>query len=440
MLRIEDTDLERSDRKYEAEIFESFRWLGIDADESPEKGGPYAPYRQSERIASYRPYLERLLAGGYAFVCPHSAAELETEKQRLMAEKKPPLHICAARDRGSGEGIIRFKTPAGRTIAFTDLIRGEISFASDLLGDFSLAKSLEVPLYNFAVVVDDHEMAISHVIRGEDHIPNTPKQLLLIEALGFTPPAFAHLPLILGPDRSKLSKRHGATAIREFREVGYLPDALVNFMALLGWNPGGEREIFSMEELMREFDLSKVQKSGAVCNGDKLDWLNGAYIRAKTPDELAVLASVFLPAEAQGAEPEYMRRVAALAQPRMKRLSDITNVAYFFRPPEYPGELLYWKQMTDEGAAESLGLARRIIQRAPEADFTAQGLEKAFFKEIGSGDKGAVLWPLRVALSGKKASAGPFEIMAVLGKERTIMYVDRAFRLLGKQPPAERHG
>src|SRR3989338_7311535 len=307
VLRIEDTDLERSDLKYETEIFESFRWLGIEADESPERGGPYAPYRQSERLPSYRACLERLLASGSAFYCPHAEAELEAERRSLMASGKNPVHRCefnGQAGQGSGKGIIRFKTPMGRTVAFTDLIRGEISFASDLLGDFSLAKRLDVPLYNFAVVVDDHEMAITHVIRGEDHIPNTPKQLLIAEALGWTttnefgdivPPwRYAHLPLILGPDCSKLSKRHGATSVDEYRKQGYLPEALFNYMALVGWNPGTDKEIFSKEELEKEFSIEKIQLSGGIFDIKKLDWMNGEYIRKKSPTELLELCKPYL--------------------------------------------------------------------------------------------------------------------------------------------------
>src|SRR3989344_1583015 len=336
VLRIEDTELERSDLKYETEIFESFRWLGIEADESPERGGPYAPYRQSERLPSCRACLERLLASGSAFYCPHAEAELEAERRSLMASGKNPVHRCEFNGQagpGSGKGIIRFKTPMGRTVAFTDLIRGEISFASDLLGDFSLAKRLDVPLYNFAVVVDDHEMAITHVIRGEDHIPNTPKQLLIAEALGIAPPTYAHLPLILSQNRAKLSKRHGATSIREFREEGYLPEALVNFMALLGWNPGDDREIFSLAELADQFDIGKVQKSAAIFNIEKLDWLNGEYIRRKSPQELADALRPYLEiavADAVNVRDDVIVRVAAIEQPRLKKLSEIgERTAYF---------------------------------------------------------------------------------------------------------------
>mgnify|MGYP001563603721 FL=1 len=293
IMRIEDTDLERSDAKYEEDILEGLSWLGIAWDEGP--------YRQSERIEIYRKYIEKLLAEDKAFYCFHSVRELEEEKQKLMEGKKPVLHLCEYRTMGAGgrtapkdgksDSIVRFKTPAGKKITWHDAIRGDLSFESDLVGDFSIAKRVDVPLYNFAVVVDDCTMEISHVIRGEDHISNTPKQLLLIEALGFPVPQYAHLPLILGSDRSKLSKRHGATSVAEYRAQGYLPEALFNFMALLGWNPGGTEEIFSKEELAKEFSLERVQKSGAVFDIKKLDWMNGEYIRKKSPSELAFLAT-----------------------------------------------------------------------------------------------------------------------------------------------------
>jgi len=443
VLRIEDTDLERSDLKYETEIFESFRWLGIEADESPERGGPYAPYRQSERLPSYRACLERLLASGSAFYCPHAEAELEAERRSLMASGKNPVHRCefnGQAGQGSGKGIIRFKTPMGRTVAFTDLIRGEISFASDLLGDFSLAKRLDVPLYNFAVVVDDHEMAITHVIRGEDHIPNTPKQLLIAEALGIAPPTYAHLPLILSQNRAKLSKRHGATSIREFREEGYLPEALVNFMALLGWNPGDDREIFSLAELADQFDIGKVQKSAAIFNIEKLDWLNGEYIRRKSPQELADALRPYLEiavADAVNVRDDVIVRVAAIEQPRLKKLSEIgERTAYFFREPHYETPLLRWKEMSDGEIRQSLERARSILAGVPDGEFTKERLEHIFLDAIGGGDKGVLLWPLRVALSGRKASPGPFEIMDAMGKGRSIQRIDTAIAKTSRAIPS----
>ncbi len=436
VLRVEDTDIERSDEKYERDIFEGLAWLGITADEGPEQGGAYGPYRQSERAASYRPYLEELLASGRAYYCPHTEAELDAEKKELMARGQNPVHGCRYRDGGaapSAGSIIRFKTPAGRALVFNDLIRGDISFGSDLVGDFSIAKDLAVPLYNFAVVIDDHEMRISHVIRGEDHISNTPKQMLLAEALGLAPPIFAHLPLILGTDRSKLSKRHGATSVREFREQGYLAEALVNFMALLGGNSGGERELFSMDELIREFDLGHIQKAGAVFDTEKLDWMNGEHIRRKSARELTELCLPYLTGFLQFPTPndkfsiEYIEKIILIEQPRLKKLSEVgERTEYFFREPDYPAELLRWKNMPDIEVQNSLERSQKILEGTATENFTTEKLHNNFMTAIGAGDKGALLWPLRIALTGKKASPGPFEILAILGKDRGLRRIERA--------------
>lgn len=456
VLRIEDTDIERSDKAFETDIFESLDWLGIKADESPAKGGPYTPYRQSERTASYRQYLKKLLAEKKAFRCPHTKEGLDAEHKSLMKEKKWPVHRCSARESQISDGIIRFKVPPispipprdsdkvkypepEKWVAFTDYIRKGVVALLDSIEDFAIAKDINTPLYNFAVVIDDYEMKISHVIRGEDHISNTPKQMLIQEALGLPTPAYAHLPLILGPDRSKLSKRHGATAIREFRRQGYLPEALANFAALLGWNPGGEREIFTMEELVRYFDLGKVQKAGAVFNVEKLDWMNGEYIRKKSVAELAELCRPHLknflqiPVSKSKFPNEYVEQVVALEQPRLKKLSEIGERSdFFFRPPEYPAELLRWKQMTDPEIRASLERSRTIIAGIAEEKFTPEKLHARFFAEIGAGDRGVILWPLRVALSGKAASPGPFEIMAILGKQESQRRIETAIEKTGR--------
>ena len=455
VLRIEDTDVERSDKKYEKNIFAGLRWLGIDPDEGPEQGGPFAPYRQTERTATYEKYVRQMLAQGKAFYCFHSERELEEEKGNLLAAKRPHLHLCEYRTMDPQEAeilteakqdyIIRFKTPTGRKITFHDLIRGEVAFDSDLLGDFSIAKRPEVPLYNFAVVVDDYEMQITHVIRGEDHIANTPKQMLIAEALGFSLPVYAHLPLILGPDRSKLSKRHGATSIDEYRDVGYLPEALFNFMALLGWNPGGDQEIFSKEELVEKFSLEKVQKSGAVFDAVKLDWMNGEYIRKLPLENLFEQIKPFLPDSYNLQPTTYNLRVLALEQPRLKKLSEIGEGAeYFFRRPEYNKDLLRWRNMKDENIKAALELSIKILEEEvlPRNITSAQQLQDKFFSvetkvllslspdiggfEVGGGHRGFLLWPLRVALTGKKASPGPFEIMEILGIEESLARIRAA--------------
>jgi len=446
VLRIEDTDRERSKKEYEEDIFEALRWLGLDMDEGPVQDGPYGPYRQSERTAIYKKYLERLLTDGKAFYCFHSEVELEVESKRLLAAKQPPIHACEYRDVGIADAaelrkskpdnIIRFKTPLGRTIVFHDLIRGDISFASDLIGDFSIAKAMDEPLYHLAVVIDDYEMKISHVIRGEDHIANTPKHILLAEALGFSLPLYAHLPLLLGPDRSKLSKRHGAMALRDFRAAGYLPEALINFLALLGWNPGENKDIFSKEELIQEFSLEKVQKSGAVFDVAKLDWMNGEYIRKKSPVELVRLCKSYLEDFLASLQHSnilenvgMLEKVVTLEQPRLKKLSEIGERAeFFFRAPEYDKELLRWKTMSDERIVDSLERAENITQGLEYAphEITKNTLEKAFLDAMGEGDKGVLLWPLRVALSGRKASPGPFEIMEILGVDESLRRIRAA--------------
>ena len=430
VLRIEDTDIERSEKKFEKDIFEGLKWLGIDVDESPEKGGPYKHYRQSERTHDYTHAIKKLLTEEKAFYCFHSEEELEQEKDELMAAKKPILHVCEYRTLDHKEAeiltqtkssfIIRFKTPMGRSILFNDMIRGELAFESNLLGDFSIAKRIDVPLYNLAVVVDDEAMKISHVIRGDDHIANTPKQILLIEALGFHLPIYAHLPLILGQDRSKLSKRHGATSITEYREMGYLSGALFNFMALLGWNPGGDQELLSREELINKFSFENVQKSGAIFDIIKLDWMNGEYIRAYTPKELFDMSVGFLPPEHKKRDESYNIGVLTLEQPRLKKLSEIgERVEYFYNTPEYDKELLRWKSMTHEEIAESLHIALKLLQENQEKDITE--IEQIFLGQASAmGDRGKLLWPLRVALTGKKNSPGPFEIIKILGVDEAM--------------------
>jgi len=284
ILRIEDTDLERSNPKYEKNIVDGLQWLGIQWDEF---------YKQSERIDSYAKYLKKLLDSSRAFYCCHSKEELEKERKEKLKKKEPPIHICEHYNKKLKKGIIRFRPPK-KKIVFDDLIRGKVEFNSELLGDISIAKNLKTPLYNFAVVIDDYEMKISHVIRGEDHLSNTPKQILIQEALNLPIPQYAHLPLILGPDKTKLSKRHGVVSVADYQKQGYLPEALINFMALLGWSP--QDKISSQksenprdEEMIKKFSLGKIQKGGAIFNVAKLDWFNGNYIRQKSLENLTFL-------------------------------------------------------------------------------------------------------------------------------------------------------
>jgi glutamyl-tRNA synthetase len=423
IIRIEDTDKKRSKKKYEEDILNSFEWLGLKWDEL---------YRQSERTEIYQKYLKKLLDSGKAY-------------------KKE---------------IIWFKTPK-KKIVFNDLIRGRVEFDGSEIGDFSLAKDLKNPLYNFAAVVDDYEMKISHVIRGEDHIPNTPKQILIYEALGLKPPRWAHLPLILGPDRSKLSKRHGAVAVSDYRAQGYLPEALINFMVLLGWNPGTDREIFSLKDLTKEFSLEKIQKGGAIFNIQKLDWFNGHYIRKKSLDDLTLLCVPYL-VEAGLIKPVFsskqyppayggyvleqkyiiasakeeissnkLKKIISLEQERMRKLSEVGDlVEFFFKEPKYKPNLLKWKDMTKKEIIDALNKLEKIFSEMRAGDFGNEKLNKILMKEAEgppageAGDRGRLLWPLRAALTGREKSPGPFEIAEILGKEKVLKRIKYAQKLI----------
>jgi len=432
ILRIEDTDFKRSGKKFEENIIDGLKWLGISWDGNV--------IRQSDRINLYEEYLKRLINNGSAFYCQHSEKELEEECDKQMRIGESPRHYCSHREKNLKDGLIRFRNDKNEIIEFQDVIRGTISFNPALIGDFSLAKNLRTPLYNFAAAVDDFAMQISHVIRGEDHISNTPKQILIQEALGFARPIYAHLPLLLGADRSKLSKRHGATSISEYRETGYLPEALFNFLAILGWNPGGDREVFTKEELISLFSLERVQKAGAVFDTTKLDWMNGEYIRKKSASELYKLAEPHLidflriPNTKFPISNEYIEKIVLLEQPRLKKLSELAEKTdYFFKEPEYNSELLIWKEQTKIQTKEALKTALKTITDIEEQNFTKDNVEKIFLQKSSEfKNRGELLWPLRAALSGKKTSPGPFDIMAILGKKISMERVHRAAELMVK--------
>ncbi|MCG2690189.1 glutamate--tRNA ligase [Candidatus Parcubacteria bacterium] len=447
ILRIEDTDKERSEKKWEEGIMLSLKWAGISFDEGP--------YWQSQRTAIYEKYLKKLIEEKKAYFCFCSQNDLEAQKQYLMSLGKPPIYSGKCREYSQEEVedklkqgepyVIRFKTHEQK-IVFNDLVLGKIEQEAILLGDFVIAKNASDVLYNFACVVDDFEMKITHVIRGGDHISNTPKQILLAMALGFPLPTFCHLPLVLGEDKSKLSKRHGAVFIPEYKKEGYLASALVNFLALLGWNPGDNREIFSLKDLEKEFSIEGVQKSPAVFNENKLDWLNGFYIRALDKKELTKLCLPYLVTaglleekdsllKANGVEVsfDYLVEVVALYQERLKKLSEIGELTDFFFKEEIGLDrvVLKWKEMEEQEIKESLKKSYKALDKIKEKNWRSDFITAALLKEADDfkkGDKGALLWPLRVALSGKKASASPFDIAYVLGKQRTLERIKKALR------------
>jgi nondiscriminating glutamyl-tRNA synthetase len=348
ILRIEDTDVERSEARYEDQLIADLKWLGLEWDEGPDKGGAFGPYRQSDRMQLYHDYAERLLVEGKAYLCFCKAEELEHDRKRALAEHRSPLYSgkCRALDpaeslkrRANGEaGAIRLHIPE-RPIRFHDIVHGDVEFSNEVVSDPIIVRSSGMPVYNYVVVIDDAEMKITHVIRGDDHLSNTPKQVALYEALGWPVPQFAHLSTILGADRERLSKRHGATSIASFREMGVLPEALNNYLALLGWGPsGGSRETFTPDELTREFSLERVTPSPAVFDMQKLYWLNRHYIAQAKPERIVGLTLPyfeqvgFVPPKMDIASLEWFARVVALLAPSVDKLEDLpARAAMIFR-------------------------------------------------------------------------------------------------------------
>lgn len=431
-LRIEDTDRERSDVRFENDIISGLKWLGLDWD---------AVARQSERTDCYEKFLCQLLEEKKIFWCSHIAEELAQERDAQMRGKQPPKHVCTIRDEpyasNRGEGILRFKNDVQGKIHVHDIIRGDIAFRAELFGDFSVAKNLRLPLYNFAVVIDDAQMQISHVIRGEDHLPNTPKQILLQQALGITTPAYAHLPLILGKDRSKLSKRHGAVSINEYRQDGYLASALLNFIALLGWHGNGDRERYSVEELLEAFLFEGVQKGGAVFDAEKLNWMNREYIRGLTAEAFGTLALPFLKETYRTLameRREQWRAIIALVQPRLTKLSEINEHGdFFFEQTRYPKDLLLWKPNVPYDVVRvHIASLHRMLSAIGEPHFSSAELRERIMPYAGAqeGGRGIVLWAFRVALSGKRGSPDPFDIASVIGKTATLARLEYARALL----------
>lgn len=406
-MRIEDTDRERSTKEYEENIIQGLSWLGITWD------GPI--HHQTERTEVYRTYLEQLIADKKAFWCFHTKEELEAERQAQMDLKQPPRHVCSHKHSpphaNLRDGIIRLAVDesSDRIITFQDRIKGDISWQQNLLGDFSIAKDLTTPLYNLAVAVDDIDMGITHVIRGEDHISNTPKQILIYEALGKALPAFAHVPLILGPDKSKLSKRHGATAVSDYGK-DYLPQAMVNFLGFLGYT--FSKDIISIEEMIGEFELEKIHSSPAVFDIKKLNWINSQYVKNLPLPDLKKYIG----------HEEISDHAARLIGERLERFSDAQSFAYLWSDPVYEKDLLIWKKSDIKGVKRALESVINIIEETgtENSDIIRGKLDSL------SDDRGFIYWPMRVALSGAKASPDPVDLALALGKEETLQRLRNA--------------
>ena len=406
ILRIEDTDKSREVSGAVENIKDTLKIFGLNWDEGP--------IFQSQRLKIYHEHASKLVAQGSAYKCYCSNERIAELKNRAESKKQPFRYdkYCLTHPDQTGDGfVIRQNVPEQEKTAFEDLVYKTIEVENRTLDDGILIKSDGYPVYNFANVVDDHLMEITHVIRGEEFIPSTPKHILLYEALGWQIPQFAHLPLLVDKTRQKLSKRTGDTAVKEYTEKGYLPEAMLNFIAFLGWNPKTEREIFSLHELIDVFDLRNVNKSAAVFDLDKLDWFNGNYIKNKSVPELLELARPYFPLDISSYPKQFLEKMIEIEKERLDKLAEIgERTGYFFNEPQYDKGLLRWKQATDEAIAIQLERAEKIISNF-QFPISIQNIEKAFLDEIGEGDKGALLWPLRVALTGLRASPGPFEIL-----------------------------
>ncbi len=433
VLRGEDTDVERSTRASEEEILESLSWLGMDWDEGVDVGGQKGPYRQRERLHIYNPYVDKLIKEGKAYYCFCREEELESERQEMLRAGEDMLGYSGrcrslskeevGRRLAKGEkGAVRFHVPPGEQVVIADQVRGTVTFETDGIGDFIIIKSDGIPTYNFAVVIDDLEMEISHVIRAEEHLSNTPRQVLLYQALEIPVPVFAHISLILGEDRSKMSKRHGATSIVQYREMGYLPEALLNFLALLGWSPEGEQEIFTSDELIEAFDLKRVSKSPAVFNLQKLNWMNSQYLKNASVERLMPLALPYLHKAgfiAENVSPEaeeWLLDVVASVQSKMDYLAQIPEHAavYFGETKDPAGE----EEMDIlKGTAPLLEeLLTRLIQVEPWDEDAIKGTLKALGKDLNVKGK-ALFMPVRVAVSGQTWGPELPAMMRLLGKE-----------------------
>ncbi|MDD4931522.1 MAG: glutamate--tRNA ligase [Candidatus Colwellbacteria bacterium] len=427
ILRIEDTDKERSKKEYEESIISGLRDLGLEWDEF---------YRQSERTEIYHEHLVRLVSENKVYPCFCSKEDLDIERAAAEAEKRSVIYSGRCSNISPEEAkkriedgepyTLRFRMPKEK-IGFDDMVRGRVEYDGSLIGDIVIAKSYDEPLYNFVVVVDDALMEITHVIRGEDHLSNTPKQIAIFNAFGYEPPNFGHLPLILNADRSKMSKRGGDTALVEFLEKGYMPEALINFLALLSWHPKDDREIFSKEDLIKEFSIERVQKGGSIFDYAKLNWLNRQYIShiISTPD-LMTRIERFIPSD--------WKPTAAMIDSVKTRLDTLAEIkealALYFEPLSYEGDLLHFKDKKD-ATIPNLEKILSVIDIADDSSFlSSESVADMLSGVVDPDSKGEYLWPLRVSLSGRKISPGPYEIISAIGKKETVSRIKDAIAKL----------
>lgn len=435
ILRIEDTDVARRVEGAVETILESLRWLGLDWDEGP--------YLQSQRLEVYQEVAKRLLEGGNAYLCYCSSQRLESMRKEQMKRKQPPgydRHCRSLTQKQKVElqargvtPVVRFKTPLEGETTFHDLIRGEVTFSNSTLDDFVLLKSDGYPTYHLANVADDHIMEISHVLRADEWLSSTPRHVLLYQALNWSPPQFAHLPMILGPDRAKLSKRHGATALLDYRDRGYLPEAMINFLALLGWSLDDKTELLSREEIVRHFSLERISKTAAIFNKEKLDWMNGIYLRQLTLEEFTRQALPFLDRDLPAVvrrplDLDYIKQIMPLIQERARTLAEVPELSQFFfiDELEYDTRLLLNTGIGAEAAIQALqtALQRLAVTETWEAA-SLEAVLRPLAGELGLGT-GKFFGLLRVATTGRRAAPPLFQTMAVLGKRRCLKHLRAA--------------
>ena len=439
ILRVEDTDKERSSEAYIKNIFDSLKAMGLNWDEGPDVGGPYAPYTQSEKFDVYQKYAKELMDKGYAYECYCTQEELEEEKQTAINEKR--AHIYSGRCRNLTEEqkaqykkegrkpAIRFKMPS-KIMKFHDIIKGDLEFDTSLMGDFVIMKSNGTPTYNFAVVIDDMQMAMTHIIRGEDHISNTPKQIAIYEALGEKVPQFAHVGMILAPDRTKLSKRHGATAVSEFIEQGYLPEAFVNFVALLGWTPSDSVEIKKLDEIISDFSLESISPSNSIFEYDKLNWMNGQYIRSMDNSELTKRALKYMEKYdlSEYSQDKIEEIVASVKEP-ITVLSEITDAVEYYFGQDVQCNIEAQDILNGEGAKEVLEKSIDLVNSFDFLDHDGL-VEKlmAFRKSFENIKPKTVMWIIRAALTGRLRGAELSAIITILGKEKVLYRINKALQ------------
>lgn len=473
ILKIEDTDRKRFVPGAVENLIESLGWMGLTPDEGVFKKdaftiasdkkitdsktypgisevGDYGPYVQSEKLEVYKKYAEQLVEDRYAYYCFCEPERLETMRKEQAAQKKPPIYDKYCLRNLTEEKInenlkkncpyvIRLKIPESEIIEFEDLVRGKVKFNTNVVDDTVLLKSDGFPTYHLASVVDDHDMKMTHVIRGEEWLPSVPKHLLLYRYLGWESPRFAHLPLLLNPDRSKLSKRQGDVAVEDYIKKGYLREAIINFVAFLGWNPGegATQEIFTLEELIKEFDFSHVHKGGAIFDIKKLGWMNSQWIKKITLDDLYKRSLEFLKkkdfyveASEEKKSENYIKKFLEVERERLKNLSEIgENSQFFFTDINYDKELLRWKDMDDNSLLTALQKSLEILENVRDNSWTREHLEKILMETAGE-KRGELLWPLRAALTGEEKSPSPFEVAWVLGKAESLERIKNALKLI----------